>query len=143
MKIFCKYLTIIVVIFSLTSCSSYRPILERNATFLETGEEKSEQEIDACKKEAEETFDKYKVERAAKEAGRKAVIGGVVGAATGAIFARRSKSILTGGLIGAGIGAAIGALSVAGEDKVKPDHMKQRYMSNCLAKKGYSVIGWR
>ena len=88
-------------------------------------------------------LDKYKAERAMKEAGRKAVIGGVIGAAAGAIFGGGVKSALLGTAIGAGAGGAIGGLRVAGEDNVEPDVIKQRYITNCLGRKGYSIIGWR
>ena len=139
-----KKLTVIILIFSLTACASYRPIFDQNAKYLAVGEERAQQDFAFCKKAADEYLDKYKAERAAKEAGRNAVVGGVVGAATGLIFGNKGlKSGLTGSLIGAGVGAAIGAFSVAGEDKVKPDQIKQRYVSNCLAQNGYSVLGWR
>ncbi len=129
-------------IYSLTSCSSYTPILYHNQTYLENGEQTANKEITRCSAEAEEFLKQYKARRAAKEAGRKAVIGGVIGTASGAIFGRSLKSTLIGTAIGAGVGAAMGALSVAGEDKVKPDAMKQRYVTNCLNAKGYQILGW-
>lgn len=137
-----KKLTITLLIFAITSCASYKPILDQNEKFLSTAEEQRQNEIALCKKEADEYLDKMKAERAAREAGRKAVIGGVVGTAVGALSGGNLKSTLIGTAVGAGVGAAVGALSVAGEDKVKPDVIKQRYIANCLAKKGYSVIGW-
>jgi hypothetical protein len=144
MKNLIKNFVILLTIFSLTACASYRPIFDQNEKYLAVGEERAQQDFAFCQKAADKYLDKYKAERAAKEAGRNAVVGGVVGAATGLIFGNKGlKSGLAGGLIGAGVGAAIGALSVAGEDKVKPDHIKQRYVSNCLAQNGYSVLGWR
>jgi hypothetical protein len=134
--------TILILIFSLASCASYKPILDQNDKYLASNEDERNSDIASCKKEASDYLDQLKAERAAREAGRKAVIGGVIGTATGAIFGKNLKSTLTGAAIGAGIGAVAGALSVAGEDKVKPDVIKQRYIQNCLAKKGYSVIGW-
>jgi uncharacterized protein YcfJ len=141
-KIFTAFIAVILCL-SLVSCSAYRPILDRNEKFLEVGEAQSDEDVKICRKEAEDILDQYKVERAAKEAGRKAVIGGVVGAASGAIWGRGVKSALAGGAVGALVGAAVGGLSVAGEDKVHPDQMKQRYMVNCLGRKGYAVLGWR
>jgi outer membrane lipoprotein SlyB len=137
-----KTLCIFLLIFSLTSCTSYKPILDQNEKFFASDESERQKEIDSCKKESDEYLDKLKIERAAREAGRKAVIGGVIGAAVGALSGRNLKSSLIGTAIGAGAGVIIGGLSVAGEDKVKPDVIKQRYISNCLARKGYSVIGW-
>ncbi len=141
MKI-CQNFVILLSIFSLASCSSYKPIFYQNQTYLNNGKEIAEKDSESCSTEADEYLKQYKARRAAKEAGRKAVIGGVVGAASGAIFGRGLKSTLVGTAIGAGVGAAMGALSVAGEDKVKPDQMKQRYVTNCLNKKGYEVLGW-
>jgi hypothetical protein len=141
-KIMRRFSTFCLIIL-LGSCASYRPIFDQNQKYMTVGEDVAQKDFDVCKKRAEEYLDKYKAERAAKEAGRKAVIGGVVGAATGLIFGNTIKSTLIGTAIGAGVGAATGALSVAGEDKVKPDHIKQRYIANCLADKGYSILGWR
>ena len=137
-----KYLLILLLAFQLTACSSYRPILDKNGKYLESGEDEAQRQVDLCKKQAQDALDAYKAERAAKEAGRKAVIGGVVGSALGALTGRNLRATMGSGLIGAGIGAAFGALSVVGKDKVTPDEMKQRYISKCLADKGYSVIGW-
>ncbi len=137
-----KFFLISITAFSLVSCS-YRPILDHNAKYLEVGEDKAEKDIDECKKAANEALDKYKAERAAKEAGRKSIIGAVFGTIFGFLGGGGVKSVLTATGVGAGIGAGVGALSVAGEDKVTPDQMKQRYEANCLARKGYSVIGWR
>lgn len=137
-----KKISTILLILSLASCASYKPILDQNAKYSSTNEEQRQSDIDLCKKEASDYLDKFKAERAAREAGRKAIIGGVVGTVFGAISGKNLKSTLVGTAIGAGVGAAVGALSVAGEDKVKPDTIKQHYIGNCLAKKGYSVIGW-
>ncbi len=137
-----KFLIAFLTIIALTSCSSYKPILDQNSTYLQNGEETAKQDIDECTKNADAYLKQYKMRRAAKEAGRKAIIGSVIGAVTGVLFGNTVKSLATGAVIGAGIGAAAGGLGVAGEDKVSPDHIKQNYVSNCLARKGYSVIGW-
>lgn len=139
MKNLLKILTILL----LPSCSSYKPILDPHGKYQEVGKAQAEDDIEECDKEADDYLDQFKAERAAREAGRKAVIGGVVGAGSGLLINRTLKGTLVGSAIGAGIGAAVGALSVAGEDKVSPSEIKQRYMINCLARKGYSVIGWK
>ena len=143
MKNLLKNFTILLTISSLTACVSYRPIFDPNEKYLAVGEEKAQRDFEFCKKGADEYLDKYKAERAAKEAARSAAVGGVIGTATGLIFGKGLKSGLVGAAIGVGAGAVMGALSVAGEDKVKPDQITQRYIGNCLAKSGYSVIGWR
>lgn len=140
---FLKITIIFATSLSLISCSSYKPILDQNEKYRAVGEKQAQQDIDSCKKDADDYLDKYKAERAMKEAGRKAVIGGVIGAAAGAIFGGGVRSALVGTAIGAGAGGAIGGLSVVGEDNVEPDVIKQRYITNCLGRKGYSIIGWR
>jgi len=142
MKIFLKNCLILLSISSLISCS-YRPILDPHGKYLEVGEKQADADIDLCKKEADDYFDKIKMERAGKEAVRKGAIGTVLGAGLGFLFGGNTRSLLGGTAIGAGAGAAVGGLSVLGEDKVTPDEMKQRYMTRCLAEKGYSVIGWK
>lgn len=137
-----KILNLALILVLAASCS-YRPILDPHGRYKEVGKAQSEEDIDECSKEADDYLDQYKAERAAREAGRKAVIGGVIGAGSGALFGRTLKSGLVGAAVGAAIGAAAGALSVAGEDKVTPSQIKQRYMVNCLGMKGYSVIGWK
>lgn len=136
-----NFLVFISCFFFITSCS-YRPILDQNAQFFLTSEEQKNQEIDKCMKDGDEYVKQFKARRAAKQAARKAVIGAVIGSAVGLIFGNNLKSIATGAAIGTGVGAASGALGVAGEGKVTPDQIKQRYVANCLARQGYQVIGW-
>ena len=137
-----KVLASLIVIFSLISCS-YRPILDpTNSQYVKTGKEQADQEVDRCTKQAKEYLKQYKARRSAKEAARKAAIGTGIGAITGAISGGNLRSTLGGGLIGLGVGAVVGAAGVIGEDKFKPDELQQRYVVNCLARDGYSVIGW-
>ena len=138
-----KFLLNFALVFSLVSCSSYRPILDPHGKYAKVGEAQAQEDIEECEKEASDYLDKYKAERALREAGRKAVIGGVIGAGSGLLFGQNLKSSLIGTAVGAGIGAAVGSLSVLGEDRVTPDEMKQRYIGKCLAQRGYSVIGWK
>jgi hypothetical protein len=136
-----KLLILTIITLSISSCS-YRPILDHNDKYNAVGEEKADADIKVCKKEAADYLDKYKAERVAKEAGRKAIIGSVIGTAAGLIWGGGIRSVLGGAAIGAGAGGVIGGLSEAGKGQVSPDEIKQRYMTNCLNGKGYSVIGW-
>jgi hypothetical protein len=129
-------------IFCLIGCS-YRPIFDRNAKYETGGEKAAQADFDLCKKEADDYLDQFKAERAAKEAGRKGVIGPVIGTVFGFLVGGNLSSTLGGTLIGGGVGAAAGGLGVLGEDKVTPDEMKQRYITKCLAQKGYGVMGWK
>lgn len=137
-----KKLTSFLLILTLTSCFSYKPILDQNEKFFQVEKEEREDDISQCSKQADDYLKEFKARRAAKEAARKALIGSVVGAASGIIFGHNLKTFATGAAIGAGVGGTIGALSVAGEDKVTPDQIKQRYVANCLGRKGYQVVGW-
>lgn len=139
----CKNFIIFLTCFSLISSCSYHPILDQNAKYLQVGEVEAQDDVDLCTDQADHYLKQYKTQRAAKEAARRGVVGAVFGAVFGLIFGNNTKSILTGLAVGAGVGAATGALSVAGEGKVTPDQIKQRYITNCLARKGYSVIGWQ
>lgn len=136
-----KILASLMIILSLISCS-YRPILNPNEQYLKAGKEKADKDIDRCTKEAKEYLKQFKARRAAKETVRKGAIGTGIGAITGAITGGNMRSTMGGGLIGLGVGAVVGAAGVIGEDKIKPDQMKQRYVAECLGKDGYSVIGW-
>ena len=138
-----KKFFIIILCFSLTASCSYRPILDQNSKYLEVGEEVAQKDIDLCSAKADEYLKQYKAQRAGKEAVRKGVVGAIFGAAFGLIFGNNTKSLLTGLAVGASVGAASGALGVAGEGKVAPDQIKERYVNNCLAKQGYEVIGWQ
>lgn len=138
-----KIYTTILTISALLSSCSYKPILDQNEKYFQVGQEESQKDIDQCTADGDEYLKQYKAQRAIKEAGRKALTGAVIGAATGFIFGNNLKSLAIGTAIGAGVGAAAGGLGVAGEGKVSPDHIKQRYISNCLARKGYQVIGWQ
>lgn len=137
-----KILISLVVILALASCS-YRPILDPNEKYLASGKEQADKEVDQCLVEGKEFLKGYKLSRAGKEGLRSGAIGAGVGAASGAIFGNNLRSAARGGLIGLGVGAALGAISVATEDKLHPDQLQQRYVNNCLARKGYGVIGWQ
>ncbi len=136
-----KYVASCLVFCLLFSCS-YRPIFNPNEKYLSSGKEKADQDFEKCRKEAKEYLDQYKVKRAAKQAARNAAVTSVTGAVVGAIYGKTMKSTLIGAAIGAGAGAVMGSISVAGEDKITPDEMQQRYISQCLANQGYSILGW-
>lgn len=42
----------------------------------------------------------------------------------------------------AGLGAAVGGAGGAVSGSLTPDQLKHRYVNQCLADKGYNVIGW-
>ncbi len=129
------------LVFAIAACS-YKPVFSPNQKYRAVGKEQADLDAKACSKEADEYLKEYKMRHALKESGRKAVVGTLVGAATGLISGGNLRSTLGGGLIGAGVGAVYGGGSVLAGDKLTPDQVKQRYVTNCLAGKGYDIIGW-
>ncbi|MBU6338690.1 MAG: hypothetical protein KGQ36_01790 [Rickettsiales bacterium] len=136
-----KEILIISLLITTLSCS-YRPILDQNDRYLQSNKEENDQNIERCTNEADDYLKQYKARRAAKEAARKGAIGAIFGGIFGFVVGGDSKALLKGLAVGAGVGAVAGGLSVAGEGKLSPDQIKQNYVTNCLAKQGYSVIGW-
>ena len=141
-KYLIKYFIILFTSISLVSCSSYRPILYPNEKYKTVGEAVAENDADLCNKEAKEYLQASKKRRMVKEAGRSAVIGSIFGGIFGFLVGGDVRGLAVGAGIGAGTGAAFGAGSVAVEDNLTPDQVKQRYVSNCMSKQGYEVIGW-
>lgn len=138
-----KFLLIFFTAFSQISCASHRPILDQqNEKYMEVGEAQSRKDIKACREEADEFYDQYKAELAARDAATKALMAGAIGATTGAIWGKSVKATMIGTAIGATAGATIAGISAKRDSKLKPDQIKQNYITDCLTKKGYSVVGW-
>lgn len=119
--------------FSLASCAS-RPKLYPNETLKAKGKEASEADIDLCFKDADTYLDSSEGKKIVKSAGFGAAVGGAMGAVAGAFYGD------IGG--GAARGAAIGGAGGAVSGSLTPDQVKHRYVNQCLADKGYNVIGW-
>ncbi len=107
-------------------CASYRPILDENPKFLRAGEAQAESDIDMCEKKAERYLEKHEKEITQKQMGRSAAAGAVVG-----------------GVVGAGTGAGSAYLGNQTKGSLKPDELKQQYITNCLQRLDYAVIGWK
>jgi hypothetical protein len=119
--------------FTLASCAS-RPKLYPNEALKAKGKEASEADIDQCLKDADTYLDSSEGKKIAKSAGFGAAVGGAMGAVAGAFYGD------IGG--GAARGAAIGGTGGAVSGSLTPDQLKHRYVNQCLADKGYNVIGW-
>lgn len=118
----------------LTACAS-RPKLYPNEKLKSVGKEAAKTDIDICISEAETYLESSTGKQALKGAGTGAAIGAAFGAATGLIFGGNPlRSGLRSGAVGGAVGGTAGALS--------PDQIKQRYVNQCLAEKGYQVLGW-
>lgn len=117
----------------LVSCAS-KPKLYPNQKYKSAGKAASEKEVERCMAEADEYLESSKGKQVAKGAGAGATIGAAMGAVSGMFSGNLGRGLVRGGAIGAAGGGAAGAVS--------PDQLKRRYVNQCLADKGYQVIGW-
>lgn len=117
----------------MVSCAS-RPKLYPNQKLKSVGKEASQKDIDQCIADADNYLESSKGKQVAKGAGAGAVIGAAMGGVAGLFTGNLGSGLVRGGAIGAAGGGAAGALS--------PDQIKHRYVNQCLADKGYQVIGW-
>jgi uncharacterized protein YcfJ len=130
-------------VLSLTACATYRPILDENEKFIQVGETQAERDIDECMTRADAYLEKHKSERMKKEAGRGAASGAIMGGILGVVTGGGLRSAAVGAGVGAAVGAGGGAAGVAAEDNLSPDRIKQNYVTKCLNKQQYDVIGWK
>ncbi len=128
--------------FSLASCLSYQPIFDVNQKYQSVGDAKAQDDFKNCKKSADQYLEASKKRRMLKEGARAAGWGSIFGGIFGFLVGGNVKSLASGITIGAGVGLASGAGGVAAEDNLQPDYIKQRYITNCLARQGYEIIGW-
>lgn len=128
--------------FVLFSCASFRPVLDENDHYQKVGDVQAEVDIDDCMARADVYLEKHKSERMKKQAGRGAISGAIVGGIMGALTGNTNDA-LAGAAVGGAVGAASGAAGEATKDNLKPDELKQQYVSRCLERKKYNVIGWK
>lgn len=117
----------------LAGCAS-RPQLYPNEKLKTVGKDASAKDVDECMKLADDYVSSGKWKKVAKGAGKGAAVGGAGGAVAGAF----SHNILGGALFGGAVGAAVGGTSSA----LSPDQVKRNFTNQCLAERGYKVIGW-
>ncbi len=125
-----KHLVILLVF---SACAS-KPVLYPNKKFEAVGPDLAQKDTEACMKKADKFLKSPKAKKMLKSGGAGALLGGVVGGVAG-IF---SGNIAGGAAQGAAMGGAGGAVAGA----LSPDELKQRYVNQCLRKKGYQVLGW-
>lgn len=128
-----KIVTLLTLVSFFNGCAS-RPKLYPNEALKAKGKVAAEADIDRCLKDADEYLDSSEGKKIAKSAGFGAAVGGAMGAVAGAFY----------GDIGGGLarGAAIGGAGGAVSGSLTPDQIKHRYVNQCLADKGYHVMGW-
>jgi hypothetical protein len=124
---------IFTVVLTLSACAS-RPKLYPNETYKMKGKQASEADVDQCLKEADDYVDSAEGKKLLKSTGFGAAVGGAMGAVAGAFYGDIGGGAARGAAIGGAGGAVSGALS--------PDELEHRYVNQCLADKGYHVLGW-
>ncbi len=123
----------IIIVFFFVACAS-KPQLYPNQKLKTVGKEAAKKDIDQCIADADQYLKSSKGKNITKGAGAGAAIGGAMGAVGGLFTGNVGGGLLRGGAIGAAGGGAAGALS--------PDQVKHRFVNQCLADKGYQVLGW-
>lgn len=123
----------LIALLAFVSCSS-RPKLYPNEKFKSVGKPVAEKDIDRCIADADAYMESSEAKRITKGAGKGAAVGAAMGAVFGAFTGNLGRGALTGGAVGAAGGGTSAALS--------PDQLKRRYVNQCLAEKGYHVLGW-
>lgn len=134
-----KYL---IIICFLSSCASFRPVLNDNEQYRRVGDLKAEQDIDSCIAAADVYLEKHKAERLKNQVGRQALGGAIVGGIFGALTGD-TRSALAGAAAGGIVGAGGGYLDEKSKDNFKPDELKQAYIAKCLQEKKYEILGWK
>ncbi len=128
-----KKMILLVLTVLLTSCAS-KPQLYPNDKLKQVGKEKAKSDVEGCIADADEYLKSSKGKNIAKGAGGGAAIGAAMGAVGGLLTGNFGSGLVRGGAVGAAGGGTAGALT--------PDQVKRNFVNQCLADKGYRVIGW-
>ena len=122
--------------------ASARPVLYPNATLNRVGEAQGQAEVNACMARAQAAGlpPALATNEVGRRAGEGAAVGGVA-SAIGALISGRGSDALRAGAAGAAVGGSAGAVSGAFHDD-KPNGVYRQFVQQCLAERGYQVIGW-
>lgn len=123
----------IALLLFLSACAS-KPQLYPNEKYKEVGKKSAQKDVEQCMADAKEYVKSGKGKNIAKGAGGGAAIGAAIGAVGGLFTGDLGGGLVRGGAVGAAAGGTAGALS--------PDEIKRNYVNQCLAEKGYQVLGW-
>lgn len=117
-----------------------KPQLYPNEHLLTVGQAQSEFDLAECDALARAYVEDNKGAEIAKKGATGAVIGGVMGAAAGAV--RSGGSVSNSAATGAAIGAA-GATTKGVIDAKDPSSMHRNFVTRCMRERGYDVMGWK
>ena len=129
-----------VIALALVGCAAQRPVLYPNAKFKQVGEAAARRDVDDCVRQAEDFGARHGGgERAARQGGSGAIIGGVAGAVAGAVGSGNvGERAVQGAAVG---GAAAGTHGAIQSDE--PSALHKNFVQRCLRDRGYEVIGWQ
>lgn len=140
---------LLVVLFAgATGCSPLRPVLYPNAHFQQVGDAQAQRDIEYCCQQADQ-FGKSGGQggRMARDATVQGVKGGAFGGAVGAVGGAVVGNAGEGAAVGAATGATAGVLNTlfggVFEARRSQDPTYANFVNQCLADRGYQVIGWQ
>jgi outer membrane lipoprotein SlyB len=130
----------VVVGLALSACArTQSPVLYPNAKLQQVGKEQAEQDIDACRKLADDWVHSTAGKDIAKGTAVGAAGGAAVGAVAGAVSGRGAGA---GAAVGAATGGTAGAVHGAAK-QTEPSPIYKQYVNRCLHERGYEVLGWQ
>ena len=137
-----RSLLAVVLVLSLTACSTSRPVLYPNAHLQSVGEVVADRDIEECESMARAAG----ADRQTSDTGEIATgtaVGAGVGAAGGAVGGAIGGSPGIGAAIGAATGAVVGLLSGIFGHRSAPSGAYTSFVDRCLREKGYEPTGWQ
>jgi hypothetical protein len=131
-----------------TGCSPLRPVVYPNEHYQQVGEAQSQRDIEDCCQKADQFVKaggagERKARDAAVEGAKGGVFGGAVGAVGGAVTGNAGEGAAVGAATGATAGILNSLLGGVFQSRPEPDPTYANFVNQCLADRGYQVIGWQ
>jgi hypothetical protein len=139
MKLNCLSLILLFVLIFQISCAHKRPVFYPNEKLNEVGQAQAVRDIDECLNLSSQAgLNTNRAGTVAKKTAQDATVGAVVGGAVGAVTGDFGEGVA----IGAAGGGASGFIrGLFGSRDLDP--LQTQFVNQCLADKGYRVIGWK
>ena len=133
------FLLLLMLLSSLTACTSKRPVLYPNTHLESMGRSAAENDIDECFELARNSgVDSSPADDIATDTASAAVTGSATGAAAGAVYDSAGRGAAAGAAGGAAGGMARGIIH-SGD----PQPVLRNFVDRCLREQGYEPIGWQ
>jgi hypothetical protein len=141
-------LTLFLVLLGVTGCTPLRPVVYPNAHYQEVGEAAAQADINDCMQRGDQFVKtggeaSVKARDAAVEGAKGAVFGGAVGAVGGAIGGNPGEAAAVGAAGGATAGVVNSLFGGVFQSHRSPDPIYGGFVNQCLAERGYQVLGWQ